>query len=78
MSDFRCKSEEMMAIAATEVQDDIRGPGPSPLSQERESVFEQPLRVTVLLRRSRCGTSIKERPDIRGVIRRGGFDTTKG
>jgi hypothetical protein len=28
MSDFRAKGEEMVAIAATEVQDDISGPGP--------------------------------------------------
>jgi hypothetical protein len=49
---FRSKDEEMMAIAATEVQDDISGPGPGQVSHKRESVFEQPLRVTVLLRRS--------------------------
>jgi hypothetical protein len=47
------KAEEVMAIAAPEVKDDIGGPGPGPASHERESVFEQPLRVTVLLGRSR-------------------------
>jgi hypothetical protein len=42
-----------MAIATTEVQDDISGPGPGYASYKRESVFEQPLRVTMLLRKSR-------------------------
>ena len=37
-----------MAIAATEIQDDIGGPGPGQASHKREPVFEQPLRVTVL------------------------------
>jgi hypothetical protein len=41
-----------MAIAATEVQHDISGPGPRYVSHQRKSVFEQPLRVTVRLRRS--------------------------
>jgi hypothetical protein len=41
-----------MPIAATEVQDNISGAGPGQASHKRESVFEQPLRVTVLLRRS--------------------------
>jgi hypothetical protein len=41
-----------MAIATTEIQDDICGPGPGQASHEGESVFEQPLRVTVLLGRS--------------------------
>jgi hypothetical protein len=39
----------MVAIAATEVQHDISGPGPCQVSHEREPVFEQPLRVTMLL-----------------------------
>jgi hypothetical protein len=42
-----------MAIAATEVQDNIGGTGPSEASHKCQSVFEQRLRVTVLLRRSR-------------------------
>jgi hypothetical protein len=42
-----------MPIAATEVQDNISSAGPGQASHNRESVFEQPLRVTVLLRRSR-------------------------
>jgi hypothetical protein len=42
----------MVAIAATEVQDDISGPEPGQVSHKRESVFEQPLRVTVLLGKS--------------------------
>jgi hypothetical protein len=50
---FGCKAEEVMAIAATEIKDDISGPGPGPASHERESVFEQPLGVAVLLSRSR-------------------------
>jgi hypothetical protein len=41
-----------MAIAATEVQDDISRPGPGSVSHQRESVFEQRLWVTVRLRRS--------------------------
>jgi hypothetical protein len=41
-----------VAIAATEVQHDIGGPGPGQVSHKREPVFEQPLRVTVLLMRS--------------------------
>jgi hypothetical protein len=42
-----------MAIAATEVQDDVSGLGPGQTSHKRKPVFEQPLRVTVLLGRSR-------------------------
>jgi hypothetical protein len=57
----------MVAIAATEVQDDIRGPRPGQVSHEREPVFEQPLRVTVLLRKSGRGALIKVRPDVRRV-----------
>src|SRR5262249_25461260 len=67
-SQFRSKGEEVMAIAATEVENDIGAPGPGQTSHERKSVFEQPLRVTVLLRGSRCGTSIKEGPDVRGAV----------
>ena len=39
-----------MPIAATEVQDNISGAGPDQASHKREAVFEQPLRVAVLLR----------------------------
>jgi hypothetical protein len=42
----------MMTVAATEIQDDISGLGPSYASHKRKSVFEQPLRMTVLLRKS--------------------------
>jgi hypothetical protein len=42
-----------MAIAASEVQDGISGLGPGQTSHKRKSVFQQPLRVTVLLKRSR-------------------------
>jgi hypothetical protein len=52
MSDFRSQGEEMVAIATTEVQHDISGPGSGQVSHKREPVFEQPLRVTVGLRRS--------------------------
>jgi hypothetical protein len=41
-----------MPIAATEVQDNISGARLGQASHKRESVFEQPLRVAVLLRRS--------------------------
>jgi hypothetical protein len=67
----------MMAIAATEIEDDIGGPRPGQVSQQRESVFEQPLRVTVLLGKPGCGTLIEERPDVRGVVRGSGRDTAK-
>jgi hypothetical protein len=43
----------MVAIATTEVQDDVRGPGSGQASHERKSVFEQSLWVAMLLRRSR-------------------------
>jgi hypothetical protein len=42
-----------MAMAATEVQDDVSGPRPCQTLHKRKSVFEQPLRVAVLLGRSR-------------------------
>jgi hypothetical protein len=53
MSYFRCKADEVMASAATEVQDNISRLWPGQVSHKRKSVFEQPLRVTVLLTRSR-------------------------
>jgi hypothetical protein len=53
MSYFRSKGQEVMSIAATEIQDNISGAGPGQASHKREPVFEQPLRVTVLLGRSR-------------------------
>jgi hypothetical protein len=74
---FRSKGDEVLAIAATEVQDHICGPGPGQASHKREPVFEQPLRVTVLLGKSRCGALIKERPDVRGVVCGSGRDTAK-
>jgi hypothetical protein len=46
---FRCKGEEVMAVTTTEVQHHIRGPDSSQVSHKREAVFEQPLRVTMLL-----------------------------
>jgi hypothetical protein len=42
-----------MTGATTDVQDHISGLRPGQVSQKRESVFEQSLRVTVLLGRSR-------------------------
>jgi len=42
-----------MAIAATEVKNDIRAPGPGQTSHKRKSVFEELLWVAVLLRRAR-------------------------
>ena len=67
-SDFRSQGEEMVAIAATEVQHDISGPGPGQASHKREPVFEQPLRVTVLLGKSGRGALIKVRPDVRSAV----------
>jgi hypothetical protein len=40
-----------MANAAPEIQDDLGGPGPGQVSHQRQSVFEQPLRITVRLRK---------------------------
>ena len=65
--DVRCQGEEVTAVATAEVQHHVRAPNPGQLSHQRESIFEQPLRVTVLLGRSRRGTSIEERSDVRGV-----------
>jgi hypothetical protein len=74
---FRPQRQEVLAIAATEVQDRISGPGLGQASYKREPVFEQPLRVAMLLGKSRCGASIKERPDVRGVGCGSGRDTAK-
>jgi hypothetical protein len=52
MGDFWSQGEKMVAIATTEVQHDISGPGPGQVSHKREPAFKQPLRVTVRLRRS--------------------------
>ena len=52
-SHFGSKGQEVMAIAATEVQNDIGAPEPGQTSHKRKSVFQQLSRVTVLLRRSR-------------------------
>jgi hypothetical protein len=41
----------MMASAATDVEDNVGGAGLGEASHKRESVFEQLLRVAVLLRR---------------------------
>jgi hypothetical protein len=43
----------MMTIAAAEVQQNISGAGSSQASHERKPVFQQLLRVTVLLMRPR-------------------------
>ena len=64
----------MMPIAATEVEDNIGGTELGQTSHQREPVFKQPLRVAMLLGRSRCGTSIKEAPDVRGAGRGSGRD----
>jgi hypothetical protein len=58
----------MVAIATTDVQHDVSGPGSGSASHKRESVFEQPLRVTVLLRRSGCGALVKESSDVTGAV----------
>jgi len=68
MSYFRSKGQKVMSIAATEIQDNISGAGSGQASHKREPVFEQPLRVTVLLGRSRWGTLIKEGPDVGGAV----------
>jgi hypothetical protein len=57
----------MLAIAASEVQDDVSGPGLGYTSDQCEPVFQQALWVTVLFRRSGGGTLIEERPEVRGV-----------
>ncbi|MFZ0853642.1 MAG: hypothetical protein WAO08_31155 [Hyphomicrobiaceae bacterium] len=42
-----------MTVAATDVQKNISGVGPCQTSHKREAVFEETLRVTVLLRGTR-------------------------
>jgi hypothetical protein len=64
MGDFRRKGEEVMAGAATHVQNNVRGLCASQVLDKCGSVFEQALRMTVLLERACCGTPIKERPDV--------------
>ena len=76
-SDVRSKGEEVMTIAATEVQKNIRAAGPGQTAHKGESVFEQPLRLTVLLGRSRCGTLIKEGSDVPDVGCWSGHDTVR-
>jgi hypothetical protein len=71
---FRSKGQEMMAIAATEVEDDIFGRRLGQVSHQRQPVFEQLLRITVRLRKSRCGTLIKVGSDVRGVVCGSGRD----
>ena len=66
-----------MTIAATEVQKNVRGAGTGQTAHKGELVFEQPLRVTVLLRRSRGGTLIKEGPDVPDVGCWRGHDTVR-
>jgi len=74
--DLRSKGQQVIPIAATEVQDNISGSRPGKVSHKRKSVFEQLLRVTVLLGRSRRGTLIKEGSDVSGAVRGSGRDTT--
>ena len=64
--DFRSEGEEVMTVAATDVQNDVTGPRPGQVSHKFEPVFEQPLRRTMLLGRSRRGAIIKEGLDVRG------------
>jgi hypothetical protein len=76
-SDFRCKSEEVMAIAATQIEDDIGRQGPGQIAHKRKPVFEQAMRVTVLLMRSGCCASIEERPEVGSAGRGSSHDTTR-
>jgi hypothetical protein len=50
-TDFRCEGEEVVTVAATDIEEDVSGPGPSQASNEGEPIFEQLLRVAVLLGR---------------------------
>jgi hypothetical protein len=74
---FGPEGEEVMAIAATKVQDHVSGTGPSEASHKCQSVFEQALRVTVPLMSAHRGKLIKERSNVRGVVRGSGRDTSK-
>jgi hypothetical protein len=67
----------VIAVAATNVQDNVSRSGSGEASHKRQSALEQPLRVAVLFRRAGCGTSIEEGPDVRGVVRGSGHDTAK-
>jgi hypothetical protein len=53
-----------MAIAATQIEDDVVRLGPGQVLHKRKPVLEQSLRVTVLLRRSGCGGLIEEGPEV--------------
>jgi hypothetical protein len=67
----------MVASAASDIQDDVSLAELRVRSHKRESVFEQPLRVTVLLGKFRESTLIEERPDISAVAYGGGCDAMK-
>jgi hypothetical protein len=66
--DLRRKGQEVLPMAATQIQDHVIGTGPGQTSHQRKPIFEQPLRVTVLLGRSRCSASVKEGSEVRGAV----------
>jgi hypothetical protein len=67
----------MVTSAASDIQDDVSAAELRVASHKREPVFEQPLRVAVLLGKSRKGTLIEERPDVSGVAYGSGRDAMK-
>jgi hypothetical protein len=67
----------VVANAASDVEDDVIPPELRVLSHKPEPVFEQPLRVAVLLIKSRAGTLIEEGPDVGGVVYASGRQALK-
>jgi hypothetical protein len=62
------QGKEVVAFAASNVEYHIAGPEPSQVPHKREPVIEQPLWVTMRFGRTAGGASIKERPDVSGVV----------
>jgi hypothetical protein len=63
---FFGEGQKVVASAASDIQDDFGSAELRVVSHQREPVFEQPLRVTVLFGKSRQGALIEERPDVSG------------
>ncbi len=64
----------MVAIAASEIQDNVTRPELGQASHQPEAVFEQPLRMAVLLGKARGGALIEEGPYVRAVLYGSGRD----
>src|SRR4029453_12807961 len=77
VSYFLAQGQEVVANATSDVQDDVIPPELRVLSYKPEPVFEQPLRVAVLLIKSRAGALIEEGPDVGGVVYARGREALK-